>query len=73
MKTLLRKIPDGQFLQSTEAWTSNPSEALDFKSMSHAIEFVEQTGYRNMEVAFVSENPRRMSTVRVDTLEGLEQ
>jgi hypothetical protein len=73
MKTLLRKLPGGQYLQSPDQWTNNPREARDFKSMSRAIEFVEKAGYRNMELAFVFDNPHRFATVRLDTLEGFEQ
>ncbi len=73
MKTLLRKIPGGQYLRSADQWTDDPHEARDFKSMSRAIEFVERTGYRNMELAFLFSNPDRLATVRLDTLEGFEQ
>jgi len=73
MRTLLRKIPAGAYLQAPDQWTQNPNEALDFKSMSQAIEFVERTGSRNMEVAFMFKNPPRMSTVRIDTMDGLER
>ncbi len=73
MRTLLRKIPAGTYFQTPARWTRNPDEAREFQSMSQAIAFVEQAGYRNMEVAFLFENPRRLSTVRVDTLDGLER
>jgi hypothetical protein len=73
MKTLLRKIPDRQYLQSPDQWTTNPREAFDFRSMSQAIEFVEREGYRNVEVAFEFRHPHRFETVRLDTLEGFEQ
>lgn len=73
MKTLLRKISDGQYFQLPGRWTPNPREAFDFQSMSLAIEFVEQAGYRNMELAFMFDHSRRLDTVRVDTLEGFEQ
>ncbi len=72
MRTLLRKIAGSTYFQSPDHWTSNPDEALDFQSMNQAVEFVEHAGYRNMEVAFLYENPRREDWVRVDTREGIE-
>jgi hypothetical protein len=35
-------------------WTANPAEALDFKTMGHAISFAEKAGLRQMELAFES-------------------
>lgn len=72
MKTLLRRIPGGQYLQAADRWTDNPHEARDFKSMSRAIEFVERAGYRNLELAFLFTDPDRLATVRLDTIEGFE-
>ena len=37
MRTLLRNVPTGLYVQSPEDWTDNPDEALDFKTMSQAI------------------------------------
>ncbi len=68
----MRKIAGTTYLQSPGHWTRNPEEGLDFKSMNEAVAFVEHAGYRNLEVAFLSDNPRLSSAVRVDTLEGLE-
>ena len=54
MRTLLRNVPTGLYVQSAEEWTGNPDEAYDFKTMSEAIRFVEKAGLRKMELAFVS-------------------
>jgi hypothetical protein len=54
MRTLLRNVPTGLYVQSAENWTGNPDEALDFKTMSQAIRFAEKAGLRKMELAFVS-------------------
>src|ERR1035441_5223685 len=54
MRTLLRNVPTGLYVQSPEDWTDNPDEALDFKTMSQAIRFAEHAGLRKMELAFVS-------------------
>ncbi len=72
MRTLLRRIAGRNYFQAPEHWTPNTDEARDFRSMNEAIEFAEHAGYRNMEVAFLYENPYRVSSVRIDTLEGLE-
>ena len=54
MRTLLRNVPTGLYVQSDGTWTGNPEEAQDFKTMSQAIRFVEKAGLRKMELAFVS-------------------
>ena len=68
MRTLLRNVPTGLYVQSTEHWTGNPDEALDFKTMSQAIRFVEQAGLRKMELAFMSPQLCRLTEVPLDLL-----
>ena len=51
MRTLLRNVPTGLYVQSAEVWTGNPDDAFDFKTMSQAIRFVEKAGLRKMELA----------------------
>jgi hypothetical protein len=68
MRTLLRNVPTGLYVQSAEAWTGNPDEAFDFKTMSQAIRFVERTGLRKMELAFVSPQLCRLTEVPLDLL-----
>jgi hypothetical protein len=68
MRTLLRNVPTGLYVQSAEDWTSNPDEALDFKTMSQAIRFVEKAGLRKMELAFVSPHLCRFTEVPLDML-----
>jgi hypothetical protein len=68
MKTLLRNVPTGLYVQSAETWTGNPDEAFDFKTMSQAIRFVEQEGLRQMELAFVSGYLCRLTEVPLDSL-----
>ena len=46
MKTLLRNVPTGLYVQSAQDWTSNPDEAFDFRTMSQAIRFVEHAELR---------------------------
>ena len=68
MRTLLRNVPTGLYVQSAENWTGNPDEALDFKTMSQAIRFVEKAGLRKMELAFVSDHLYRLTEVPLDLL-----
>jgi hypothetical protein len=68
MRTLLRNVPSGLYVQSAGTWTGNPEEALDFKTMSHAIRFVEKAGLRRMELAFVSPRLCRLTEVPLEML-----
>jgi hypothetical protein len=56
MRTLLRSAQTGLYVQSAQDWTGQPEEALDFKTMSRAIRFAEQSGFTKMELAFVSDH-----------------
>ncbi len=68
MKTLLRNVPTGLYVQSADRWTSRPEEACDFKTMSQAIRYVESAGLRKMELTFVSPNLCRSTAVPLDIL-----
>jgi hypothetical protein len=68
MRTLLRNVPTGLYVQSAGAWTGSSHEALDFKTMSRAIGFVEQAGLRKMELAFESSDLSRLTEVPLDKL-----
>jgi len=68
MRTLLRNVPSGLYVQSAGTWTGNPEEAMDFKTMSQAIRFVEQAGLRKMELAFVSNRLCRFTEVPLEML-----
>lgn len=68
MRTLLRNVPTGLYVQSVDAWTSNSAEAYDFGTMSEAIRYVEKAGLSRMELAFVSGNLCRLTEVPLDQL-----
>jgi hypothetical protein len=68
MRTLLRNVPTGLYVQSPETWTGNPDEAQDFKTMGQAIRFVEHAGLRQMELAFVSPQLCRLTEVPLELL-----
>jgi hypothetical protein len=52
MRTLLRRIPTGLFFQGPDKWTSNPAEALNFKSIDRALDFVQTWHIQEVELAF---------------------
>ncbi len=68
MRTLLRHVPTGLYVQSADEWTGNIEEAHDFKTMSEAIRFVEKVGLRKMELAFVSPHLCRCTEVPLELL-----
>jgi hypothetical protein len=68
MKTLLRNARTGLYVQSAEDWTGKPDEAMDFKTMGRAIRFAEQSGFRKMELAFVSDHPNCPPPVSLEVL-----
>ncbi len=67
MKTHLRNIRTGRYLKTTATWTKNIRAALDFQSVSRALDLVHQRGLRDMEVVF-AEVPSRIGTVPFDAL-----
>jgi hypothetical protein len=68
MRTLLRHVRTGLYVQSAEQWTGNPEDAFDFKTMSQAIRFVERAGLRKMELAFVSSRLSQAAEVPLEML-----
>lgn len=68
VRTLLRNVPTGLYVESAETWTGDPAEACDFKTMRQAIRFVEKVGLRQMELAFVSPQLCRFTEVPLELL-----
>lgn len=62
MRTLVRNIRTGEYLQSLETWTTAPEQALDFGSMTRAFAVVRQQGLRDMEFV-LNDGPGRISFV----------
>ena len=52
MRTLLRNTATGLYFQGPDKWTSDPAQALDFKMIDRAINFIETWSLRDMELAF---------------------
>ena len=68
MKTLLRHVSTGLYVQSADQWTGDPDQAHDFKTMSEAIRFVEKAGLSRMELVFVSTHPSQCTEVPLELL-----
>lgn len=64
MRTLVRNIRTGEYLQSFETWTTSTELALDFGSMTRAFEVVRRRGLRDMELV-LSDGPGMFSSVPV--------
>jgi hypothetical protein len=68
MKTLLRKSSNGLFFQGPDQWTSDPCEALNFKMIDRALEFVRKWNLKDVEVAFAFDDLSRITTVPLDRI-----
>lgn len=66
MKTLLRNIPNGLYFRGPDQWTSNPAEALNFKSIDRAVEFVQKWGLKEVELAFAFEEADEVKHVPLE-------
>jgi hypothetical protein len=69
MRTLLRNVPTGLYVEAPDSWTCNPAEAFDFKTMRQAIRFSEESGFRKMELAFFSDDASHLTTVPLAALQ----
>ena len=49
-------------------WTSNPAEALDFKMIDRALNFVETWSLKDMELAFAFKNRRHVTAVPLEKI-----
>ena len=69
MRTLLRKVTSGLFFQGPDKWTNNPAEALNFKTIDRAIEFVQTWNLKEMELAFAFNDFSSVTRVPIDKAE----
>ena len=68
MRTLLRNTATGLYFQGPDKWTSDPAEALDFKMIDRALNFVEAWSLKDMEVAFAFRNLRHVTAVPLEKI-----
>ncbi len=55
MRTLLRKIPTGEYYQTLSHWTPDPAEAYNFHAVNPAIRFASLARLAETEVVLGSE------------------
>jgi len=67
MRTLLRKSSTGAYFGGADRWTANPEDAVDFKMIDRALDFIDKWQLRDVEVAFAF----RKGCVRVVPLERI--
>jgi hypothetical protein len=68
MRTLLRNTATGLYFQGPDRWTSNPTEAHDFKMIDRALDFIETWRLRDMELAFGFKNARAVTGVPLEKI-----
>ncbi len=68
MKTLLRKTSDGLFFEGPDKWTSDPAQALNFKLIDRALEFVKQWNLKDVELAFAFDDLSEVTRVPLDKI-----
>lgn len=54
MRTLLRRIPTGEYYQTLNQWTRNAADAYDFRAVELALQFVQLTRLGQTEVVLGS-------------------
>ena len=52
MKTLLRKVTSGRYFQGPDKWTTNPGQAMNFRSIDRALDFIDKWNLKDVELAF---------------------
>ena len=68
MRTLLRNTATGLYFQGPDRWTSDPRQALDFKLIDRALNFIETWRLRNMELAFAFRNYNQVTGVPIERI-----
>ena len=68
MKTLLRKSSNGLFFQGPDKWTNDPAQALNFKMIDRALEFVRQWNLQDVELAFAFDDLSKITRVSLDKI-----
>jgi hypothetical protein len=63
MRTLLRNTATGLYFQGPDRWTNDPAEALDFKLIDRALDFIENWRLMDMELAFAFRGARNVTAV----------
>jgi len=68
MKTLLRNKATGLYFQGPDRWTSDPAQALDFKMIDRAIDFIQTWSLADMELAFAFRDYKNVTGVPIEKI-----
>jgi hypothetical protein len=68
MKTLLRKISNGQFFKGPDQWTQDPMDALNFRMIDRALDFVNRWHLQDVEVVFAFADEEQITKVPRDKI-----
>ncbi|SPE60848.1 conserved hypothetical protein [Verrucomicrobia bacterium] len=66
MRTLLKSISTGLYFQGPDKWTSDPTDALNFKSIDRAVQFVERWALKEVELAFAFQKFGQVKSVPIE-------
>jgi hypothetical protein len=60
--------PTGQYFQSLEKWTDDPSAAHDFRQIARALRFVRKAGFADVELVIAFEESVEYVKLREQSL-----
>jgi hypothetical protein len=66
MRTHLRHIRSGLYVQGPDKWTENPDQALDFRFIDRALKYIETWHLTEVEVAFEWDDPQLVIGVSLE-------
>jgi hypothetical protein len=69
MRTLLRNVSNGLYFRGPDQWTSNPAEALNFKLIDSALDFVRKWNLKGVELAFAFADVEKVTRVAPEKIE----
>jgi hypothetical protein len=68
MRTLVRNIRTGAYFGGADKWTTDPDDAVDFRMIDRALQFIEQWRLRDVEIAFAFRNKGSVKRVAPEKL-----
>ena len=64
----MRNTATGLYFQGPDKWTSDPGQALDFKMIDRALDFIDTWRLKDMELAFAFRGARHVTAVPVEKI-----
>jgi len=65
---LLRRISTGQFFKGPDQWTKEPGDALNFRMIDRALDFVDRWHLMDVEVVFAFADEDQVTSVPRDKI-----